>query len=228
MKTKLNNTSAFRNFDWEKAKTFYYVVHLGSFTKASEFLRKSQPALSRQISGLEKQFGSPLLLREHRGIRPTRKGEELLAIVEDTFTRLSAFTSKDKKTIERGKPRTIRIGIQRGYEYLVMGGLESYQQAHHSLTFEIVQDIPENSLRMLDLDIAFRAFDSDAYEVAGEHSYLPIKETGKNIAVEKATVVVSNWNFLFPKWLYMVIHSSSEEDEELRELYEHLKEINKK
>jgi len=229
MKTKLNNTSAFRNFDWEKAKTFYYVVHLGSFTKASEFLRKSQPALSRQIQGLERSFGSPLLLREPRGIRPTRKGEELLAIVEDTFSRLSAFTSKDKKLIERVKPRTIRIGIQRGYEYLVMGGLESYQQAHHSLTFEIVQDIPESSLQLLDLDIAFRAYDFYSYEVeAGEHSYLPITKTGTNIAVEKATIVICNWNFLFPKWLYMVIPSSSEGDEELTELYEHLKEWNKK
>jgi|GEM_PF-2787422 len=224
MKTNLNNTSAFRNFDWDKAKTFYYVAHLESFTKASEFLRLSQPALSRCIQGLEQSLDFPLFVREARGLRLTRKGEELLAIVEDAFSGFSKFTNKDKVQLERGKPRTFRIGIERGYEHLVMGGLESYQKKHTNLTFEIVQDIPERSLRFLDLDIAFRAYDSYAYE-ADEHSYLPITETGKNISVGKAKIVVSNWNFLFPKWLYMVIPSSSKDDEELKELYEHLRKV---
>lgn len=223
----LNNTSVFRNFDWDKAKTFYYVAHLGSFTKASEFLRLSQPALSRQILALEKQLGSPLLLRESRGVRANRKGEELLEIVENTFNRLSAFTNKDKAPLERGNPRTLRIGIQRGYEYLVMGGLESYQLAHPYLTFEIVQDITEKSLQVLDLDMAFRGYGTYGYDLS-DYAYWLIGEVGEYVAVGEITLIASKVCNTLPQEIYMVVPSSSQEDEELIELCKHLKEVNTK
>jgi DNA-binding transcriptional LysR family regulator len=222
MKTNLNNTSAFRHFDWNKAKTFYYVAQLGSFTKASDFLHISQPALSRQIQGLERSLGYPLFIREPKGVTLNRKGDELLAIVEDTFSRLSVFTSKDKVPLERGKTRTIRIGIEIGYEYLVMHGLESYQKAHLYLTFEIVQDIPEKSLQVLDLDMAFRGYGAYAYDL-NDYAYWKIGEAGKYICVGDITIIASKMNNAFPQGLYMVIPSSSKDDKELNDLYEHLK-----
>lgn len=227
MKKNLNNTSAFRHFDWDKAKTFYYVAHLGSFTKASEFLRISQPALSRQIQALERSLGSPLLLRKSRGVRASRKGEELLEIVEDTFSRLSAFTNKGKAPLERGKDRTLRIGIQRGYEYLVIGGLESYQKAHPYLTFEIVQDVPEKSLQILDLDMAFRGYGAYGYDLS-DYAYWLIGEVGEYVAVGKIALIASKVGNTLPQEIYMVVPSCSQEDEELTELYEHLKKVNTK
>ncbi len=53
----LEKSSRFRYLDWEKIKTFYYVAKLGSFTKTSEFLYLSQPALSRQISSSQDDAG---------------------------------------------------------------------------------------------------------------------------------------------------------------------------
>ena len=50
---ELSKVSRFRYFDWEKVKSFYYVGRLGSFTKAAQVLRLSQPSLSRQIAQLE-------------------------------------------------------------------------------------------------------------------------------------------------------------------------------
>jgi len=224
MKTNLNKSSSFRNFNWDRAKTFYYVAQLETFTKASEFLNLSQPALSRQIASLERSLGKPLFIRGSRGLTLTRKGEELLEIISQTFDRLSDFTNKDKPLIERGKQRIIKVGIQRGYEYLVVGGLKSYYQAHSYLTFEIVRDTPKKSLQILDLDAAFRLY----YSEPENHRYSPITVIGNNISVTDESTFIGSKRMMNVYELYMVIHSSSKDDEELKELYEHLKKVNTK
>src|SRR5436190_6406697 len=79
------DTPKFRNFDWEKAKNFYYVAKCGSFASAARFLNISQSALSRQVIYLEQHLGCPLFARYSGGIKLTRKGEELFSLVETTF-----------------------------------------------------------------------------------------------------------------------------------------------
>lgn len=37
----LPNTSRFRHFDWDKAKMFYYVAQLDSFSKAESILKEA-------------------------------------------------------------------------------------------------------------------------------------------------------------------------------------------
>ena len=73
------DTPKFRNFDWEKAKTFYYVAKCGSFASAAQFLNISASALSRQIRDLETHLGCPLFIRHSGGVKLTRKGEELFS-----------------------------------------------------------------------------------------------------------------------------------------------------
>lgn len=153
----LTNTSRFRHFDWEKAKTFYYISKMGSFTKSAEFLRTSQPALSRQISSLERQLGCPLFIRQSRGVALTRKGEELIKIIEEPFQQMKEFTHTAKK-IERGQKRTLRIGIEKGIMLLIVEALEAYQRSHPYLTFELTDDYFSKDMPLLDLDIAFRPY----------------------------------------------------------------------
>ncbi len=56
---------------------FCKIVELGSFSKAAEALRLSQPTLSGHIRSLEEQLGIILLDRLGRKILPTRAGEML-------------------------------------------------------------------------------------------------------------------------------------------------------
>ena len=49
-----------------KLKTFCTVVEHDSFSKASEKLFCSQPAISKQIRSLENELGYPLLVLNHR------------------------------------------------------------------------------------------------------------------------------------------------------------------
>ena len=52
-------------------RTFATVCRLGSLSAAAAELGYTQSAVSRQVAGLERQVGAPLVERQARGIRPT-------------------------------------------------------------------------------------------------------------------------------------------------------------
>lgn len=53
---------------------FLAVVERGSMTAAAEATGTSQPAVSAQVKALERAYGTPLLVRGGRGVRPTEAG----------------------------------------------------------------------------------------------------------------------------------------------------------
>jgi LysR family nitrogen assimilation transcriptional regulator len=57
---------------------FQTVAEFGSYSRAAEFLRISQPAISRQVARLEQELGSPLFLRHGHGVSLTPAGQILL------------------------------------------------------------------------------------------------------------------------------------------------------
>ncbi|MET7396386.1 LysR family transcriptional regulator [Dactylosporangium sp. NPDC005572] len=56
-------------------RAFVTVCRLGSLAAAAAELGHTQSAVSRQVGGLERQLGVPLLQRHARGVRPTPAGE---------------------------------------------------------------------------------------------------------------------------------------------------------
>ena len=58
-------------------KYFVRIVELSSFSKAAQDLFIAQPALSNQISNLEKELDTQLLSRSVRGVTPTEAGKTL-------------------------------------------------------------------------------------------------------------------------------------------------------
>lgn len=56
-------------------RAFVAVCRLGSLSAAAGELGYTQSAVSRQIAGLERELGVPLLRRHARGVRPTGAGE---------------------------------------------------------------------------------------------------------------------------------------------------------
>jgi LysR family transcriptional regulator, nitrogen assimilation regulatory protein len=65
--------------DLKQLESFVHVAELGSFTRASGFLRIAQPALSRQIRALEVELRQTLFQRNGRGVTLTEAGKRLLA-----------------------------------------------------------------------------------------------------------------------------------------------------
>ncbi|CAG0952272.1 HTH-type transcriptional regulator CynR [Burkholderiales bacterium] len=64
--------------DIRQLEYFVAVVDLGGFSRASRLLGVAQPAISRQVRGLEVELRQALLLRNGRGAVPTEAGRRLL------------------------------------------------------------------------------------------------------------------------------------------------------
>lgn len=153
----LGHTPKFRNFDWEKAKTFYYVAKLGSFVSAARALNISQSALSRKIIYLEQHLECPLFSRHSGGVKLTRKGEELFAIVEQTFIGFKGFTQDTHAKTANGKKRKIRIATTHALASYVFGDLVlEYNKNHPHLIFELIGEDHSLDIFLNDVDMAIR------------------------------------------------------------------------
>lgn len=74
----------------KQLRYFTTVAELGSFSRAATQLSVVQPALSRQISRLEEEFGARLFYRHGRGVKLTPQGEQLLATARQVLDALAA------------------------------------------------------------------------------------------------------------------------------------------
>lgn len=95
-------------------KSFCEVADSGSFSRASERLNITQPALSRQIVALEKEVGLPLFNRHSRGVTLTEAGRRLyryadnvLKLVGEAEKSLKEMCSLETGTLSVGASTTI-------------------------------------------------------------------------------------------------------------------------
>lgn len=175
---ELDNSYRFRYFDWEKAKTFYYVAKLGSFTKAAEFLSTFQPSLSRQIASLENHLGCPLLMRTARGVQMTRKGEELFALVENTFLGFKGFTTNTHVELNKRQERKIRISTTHALTtHVLCEFIFDYTKQNPHIRFELLGNDHLIDVLLNDVDIAIRPLsehrgDKTFNQTTMKHEYL--------------------------------------------------------
>jgi DNA-binding transcriptional LysR family regulator len=150
-------------FDWDKAKHFYYVAKLGSFSETGKFLNISQPSLSRKISILEDHLKCKLFTRTPKGLILTRKGEELFAIIEQSFLLLKGFTYNAAVTAENGQKRKIRIATTHALAtYILSRHLIAYTRLHPNVVFEIIANDQLIDLIINDVDLTIRPHDVEA------------------------------------------------------------------
>src|SRR3954454_13651639 len=95
--------------DPRRLLTFRAVAREGSFSRAAAALARSQPAVSHQVGALERELGTPLLVRGRAGAVPTPAGELLLAHADALAARLElADTQMD--ALVAGSRRSLRVG----------------------------------------------------------------------------------------------------------------------
>jgi DNA-binding transcriptional LysR family regulator len=75
-------------YDVVKLATLRAVVAHGSFSAAGQALQLTQPAVSRQITLLERQTGTQLVSRSRNGVRATEAGQLLVEHAEAILGRL--------------------------------------------------------------------------------------------------------------------------------------------
>lgn len=89
-------------------EVFYWIVELGGFRKAAEYLHTTQPAISARIAQLEDELKVQLLDRSKGRTRPTAKGRELMVYARRLFDLHSEMMADvTDKRVARG---VVKIG----------------------------------------------------------------------------------------------------------------------
>ena len=98
--------------DIDQLRTFIAIAETGSFTRAAEFVHKTQSAVSMQMKRLEERLDRPIFARDGRASKLTEDGERLLdyarRIVKLNIEALAAFS----KTELSGR---VRMGVPDDY-----------------------------------------------------------------------------------------------------------------
>jgi LysR family transcriptional regulator for metE and metH len=148
----------------------------GTLTEAANALCLSQPALSHQISYLEKKLGIALWEREGRNLRLTQAGLLLL----ETANQVLPVLSQTEKTLEayrEGKQGILRIGVEcyPCFEWLT-GMIGQYMRQMPGIDVDIVQKFQFSGLEGLlnhHIDVLITPDlvkkDNIAYEILAEY-----------------------------------------------------------
>src|SRR5919199_1165615 len=93
--------------DVAKLSTLRAVVAHGSFSAAGDALSLTQPAVSRQVSLLERQLGTQLVRRTQQGVLPTEAGRLLVEHADAILGRLALAEAEvaDVAGLRRGRLR---------------------------------------------------------------------------------------------------------------------------
>jgi LysR family nitrogen assimilation transcriptional regulator len=132
--------------DLVQLRYFVQVAQLRSFTKASEVLHITQPALTRQVFLLEEELGVQLLFRHSRGAEPTEAGIRLLAGAEAIFRVVRDVTVDVAESSSR-VAGVLRLGCPPSLGGFVIGtAVEAFRRKYPDVTFELREGL-SNELR---------------------------------------------------------------------------------
>jgi len=159
--------------DLNQLRTFLETAKCGSLTGASEKLCTSQPAISRQIVALEKEFGLSLFSRHSRGVRLTEAGRCLFQYVEKSLLLLEKAEKAlaELRDLESG---IITVGASTTIgNYLVPGWLANFSKLYPRIDVSLQVENSNNViLSVLEgkLDIGLMAGPVNSPELC--HEYL--------------------------------------------------------
>ena len=130
--------SNFLNFNLNYLQHYYHVVNCGGFSKASEKLNISQPAISYSIKCLEETFGAKLLIRSKNGIAVTDEGDLVYDSVKAFIGKIESIkdniSNKDKH-----KKNEIKLDVP-PHKYLFISELVSNYIKLHPETSLVFYD----------------------------------------------------------------------------------------
>lgn len=155
------------NIDLNLYKTFYIVGKYKSFTKASQELYISQPAVTQAIKKLEEQLNLELFKRTSKGIELTPAGEVVFYYSE----KLCELALANQEMLDKAKDASfdiINVGVPThiGTFYFV-NYLKVFNKKYPNIRINIVNKKSEEMLKMLtkrELDIVI---DTDMPDLDG-------------------------------------------------------------
>jgi DNA-binding transcriptional LysR family regulator len=176
-------------YDPTRLAALVAVAEAGSITRAAERLGYTAPALSQQLAKLEREAGTALLVRHHRGARLTGAGELLVARarrVLDELDRarheLARLTGLSGGTLRLGTFQT--AGIQ-----LLPPVLSAFRRAYPDVELSVAFCEPPAGVAAVaagEIDLAL----THTYE-PGEPSSLPATLSAEPLLTEELVLVTA-------------------------------------
>src|SRR3954466_12246857 len=158
--------------DVGKLATLRAVVTHGSFSAAGHALNLTQPAVSRQVSLLERQVGTQLVRRTRQRVRATEAGRLLVAHAEAIVGRLALAEAQvaDLAGLRRGR---LRLGSFFTPLVYLSSELAALLEARHPELFALGHDVIEDAL--VDRAAALRGLAAGDLDLAivFEHAFEP-------------------------------------------------------
>jgi LysR family nitrogen assimilation transcriptional regulator len=143
--------------DVKQLQYFILVAEHGSFSIAAFSANVGQPAISRQIKALEEEVGSPLFLRNGRGIALTRAGRRLIDHAKDIVSRIESAKA-DLAEINHSISGKIALGLPPSIGSLLTTPLiKRFLNAYPAAQLSIVEGLSGHLHEWLlrgDLDLA--------------------------------------------------------------------------
>lgn len=187
----------FRHYD--NLRTFAIVAHHGSISSATNELHLTKGAISQQIKVLEQDLGFALFDRVARGIKLTKKGQQLFDTARNAFASIDAEieSSRDQRL------RVVTLGVS---TYLASRWLSphlmSFLQSHPDIRLRVQPMIDLFDLQRDGIDLAIRwgkgdwndlsiepLFNCPAFAVANADFTHKVGEHGLAKALSSATLL---------------------------------------
>lgn len=177
--------------NFSQLKYFEELILQGSFTKAAEKLGISQPALSQQISKLEKELNFKLVDRLSQPLRLTPEGEVMLNRIEDITKQMDALYGIAIELDEQIKGE-LRVGIIPTIApYLVPLFINDLNARFKDLELQVEEMITEDILANLKLGELDAGIISTPITATGVHT--------RPLFYERFFLYVSDQHPLFAK-----------------------------
>lgn len=133
--------------------TYVTIVRLGSFTKASEVLHLTQPAISKQMKSLQEEQGMLFVHLHHNSFSLTSFGKRFYEI----GSRLLLLEENAKKELESLKKgiQIIRIGYESKFKYSkILKNLSKLTLNHPNIQLKLMEVQEEDIAKSLE-DLSF-------------------------------------------------------------------------
>lgn len=182
-----------------KLEIFQTVTEEGSFSRAANRLRLTQPAVSQHIRDLEQKLGRDLFRRNNRGVRLTPAGELLLDYTR-CILRMLAEAESAIAGLDELSSGHITIGATHGVGvYLLPGWVQSFRERFPQVMVTLKTDITAGiSTQVLDGRLDLGLVEGEL-SIASPLNSFPLQEIELHVVVgskhkwwDEAEVALSN------------------------------------
>lgn len=126
-----------RDINFHQLRIFYTVANLGSFSKASEQMFISQPAVSVQVKSLEESLGASLFERSGRTIKLTQLGEVAFDYARRIFNLTDGMLNALEDTKELRSGRLVIGASTTPGDYLLPEIIGQFKQRYPGIGVEL-------------------------------------------------------------------------------------------